>query len=81
MEGAIRDVWCVNTVNEWSDDWPARCPREAATQVMIRRDGTVDYRFNYTNAHSKELFSLVLGTRHHEGRTQITKFRLKFSSA
>jgi hypothetical protein len=80
LEGAIRDVRYQNTVNEWSDDWPARCPREAATLVIERDDGTVYYSFNYANAHSKEPFSLLLGTRRHEGLTQITKFHLKFGS-
>jgi hypothetical protein len=81
LEGAIRDVRYEETADEWSDNWPTRCPREAATQATERDDGTVEHRFDYTNANSKEPFSLLLGTRHHEGRTRISKFHLKFGSA
>ncbi len=80
MEGAIRDVRFENADNGWSADCPARCPREAATQVTERDDGTVEHRFDYTNSHSKEPFSLLLGTRHHDGRTLISKFYLTFDS-
>jgi hypothetical protein len=65
----------------WEDvNWPARCPREAAAQVTERDDGTVDYRFDYTNAHSGELFSLLLGVHRHEGCPLIYKYHLKFGS-
>ncbi len=80
LEEAIRDVRYQNS--EWRG-WPERCPREAATQVTDRDDGTVCYRFDYINAHSGEPFSLLLGTRSHnecEG-LQIVKFRLTFGSA
>ncbi len=81
LEEAIRDVRYEEHANGWSNDWPARCPREAAAQVMRNGDGTVDYRFDYTNAHSKEPFSLLLlGTRRIKGYTWIGNFRLKFGS-
>ncbi len=85
LEGAIRDVRCVNPYNYadiWTN-WPARCPREAATQVTERDDGSVDYHFNYSNAHSGEVFSvlLVLVAHSDEGRTKIHRFELKFGSA
>jgi hypothetical protein len=79
LEEAIRDVRCKYI---WEDvNWPARCPREAATQVTERDDGTVDYRFDYINVHSKEPFSLLLEIHRHEGRTPIHKFHFKFGSA
>ncbi len=83
LEGAIQDVRYESPFGFYHNGWPARCPTEAATQVTERDDGTVDYRFDYTNAHSKEPFSLLLlllGTRRYEGYTCIGKFHLKFGS-
>ncbi len=71
---------CKKTVDELSDNWPARCPREAATQVTERDDGTVVHRFDYTNAHSGEAFSLVLETRSEERGMLIRRFKLAFGS-
>ncbi len=54
LEGAIQDVRYESPFGFYHNGWPARCPTEAATQVTERDDGMVDYRFDYTNAHSKE---------------------------
>ncbi len=81
LEGAIRDVRYETEMRR--DDWPARCPRDAATQVTPKGDGMVDYRFDFTNAHSEEPFSLLLKTRRYDEceRVLIVKFHLTFGSA
>ncbi len=86
MERAIRDVRFVNPYVEYNyadiwTDWPARCPSGAATHVTEKGDGTVEYRFDYTNAHSGEAFSVLLVAHSDEGRTKIHRFELKFGSA
>jgi hypothetical protein len=65
--------------NGWSTNWPIRFPpRKTATQVTKRGDGTVDYLFNYANAHTGEPFSLLLGISHYDDRMMLT-CRCKFT--